>query len=127
MIAPINRDLLDRARTLAGKLQRRGQEQDAALVDQLATELEREWRVRFAAGERSPLTRVQRQVLSYIESYHEAHGIAPTLAEIGRKTGRAQSTVHEHLGALEAKGYIRRDHNQNRSVVLLAGREEVAA
>lgn len=70
-----------------------------------------------------PLTKRQKEVLSYLEGYISEHGYAPSFEEIARHF-RFQSlaTVHEHLTNLERKGCIRRSYNESRSVEVLPPR-----
>lgn len=57
------------------------------------------------------LTKRQKEILAAIRKYIEDEGKPPTLKEIGDKFGFAPSTIFQHLGALEKKGYIRRGPN----------------
>ncbi|MBI3982135.1 MAG: transcriptional repressor LexA [Gemmatimonadetes bacterium] len=67
-----------------------------------------------------PLTRRQKQILDYLESYIGTNGYAPSFEEIAAHFGFASlATVHEHLTNLERKGYISRAHNESRSVEVL--------
>ncbi len=67
-----------------------------------------------------PLTRRQKQVLDYLQSYIQTQGYAPSFEEIAEHfTFRSLATVHEHLTNLERKGYIRRGHNESRSIVVV--------
>jgi repressor LexA len=64
-----------------------------------------------------PLTRRQKQILDFLESYIGANGYAPSFEEIaGHFTFHSLATVHEHLTNLERKGYIRRSHNESRAI-----------
>src|SRR5713226_1568654 len=63
------------------------------------------------------LTKRQKQLVDYLENYIEEHGYAPTLSEVGQYFGLSSlATVHKHLSNLEAKGYIRRNHNHSRAL-----------
>ncbi|MFH1755111.1 MAG: transcriptional repressor LexA [Candidatus Latescibacterota bacterium] len=65
------------------------------------------------------LTRQQRRVLSFISTFLETEGYAPTLEEIRSHLGlSAVSTVHEHVEKLIEKGYLSRGWNQSRSIAL---------
>jgi len=67
-----------------------------------------------------PLSKRQRDVLAYIETFIAERGYAPTLHEIGAGCGmRAVSTVHKHLTALTVKGYVRRQWNGHRSTEIV--------
>jgi repressor LexA len=51
----------------------------------------------------------QRLILQVIEDTVREHGYPPTVREIGSAVGlRSPASVHAHLAALEAQGYIRR-------------------
>jgi len=68
----------------------------------------------------TPLTARQRQVLEHIAASIRHHGIVPSVREIGQALGmRSPSTVHQHLTALERKGYIRRDGDRMRVLEVL--------
>ncbi len=63
------------------------------------------------------LTKRQKQILDFVESYIGQHGYAPSFEEIAEQFAfRSLATVHEHLSNLERKGYIRREHNESRAI-----------
>lgn len=62
------------------------------------------------------LTPKQRKILEFITSYQQGRGFSPTLGEIGNKFRLAISTIHEHLSALERKGYIKKEYGQARTI-----------
>ena len=75
-----------------------------------------------------PLTRRQKQILDFLEAYIGEHGYAPSFEEIAAQfTFRSLATVHEHLTNLERKGFIRRTHNESRSIELVPRPGEAAA
>jgi len=57
------------------------------------------------------LTGRQKEILAAIRKFMEDEGKPPTLKEIGDMFGFAPSTIFQHLGALETKGFIRRGPN----------------
>ncbi|OGU13624.1 MAG: repressor LexA [Geobacteraceae bacterium GWC2_53_11] len=64
------------------------------------------------------LTQRQNQVLQFITSYTGDNGYAPSQREIaGHLKVSGTLPVMKHLGALERKGYIKRDH-VNRGITL---------
>jgi repressor LexA len=66
------------------------------------------------------LTDRQRQVLDFIKAEVARQGFPPTVRDIGAAVGlHSSSTVHAHLGALEAKGLIRRDPSKPRALEVL--------
>ncbi|MDR7493788.1 MAG: transcriptional repressor LexA [Armatimonadota bacterium] len=68
----------------------------------------------------APLTDRQRQVLEHIAASIRRSGIVPSVREIGSALGmRSPSTVHQHLTALERKGYIRRAGDRMRVLEVL--------
>jgi repressor LexA len=67
-----------------------------------------------------PLTKRQKEILDYIESFIEGQGYAPSFEEIAESFGYSSlATVHEHLSNLERKGYIRKSYNESRSIELV--------
>lgn len=67
-----------------------------------------------------PLTKRQREILNYLESYIRERRYAPSFEEIAEQFRFASlATVHEHLTNLEKKGFIRRSYNESRSVEVL--------
>ena len=70
-----------------------------------------------------PLTKRQREILDYLQSFIEEHGYAPSLEEVGRRFGLSSlATVHKHLTNLQEKGFIKRAWNRSRSVELVPTR-----
>lgn len=67
------------------------------------------------------LTKRQQQILDYIRECIEIKHYPPSVREIGEAIGLSSpSTVHAHLNALEAKGYITRDGAKSRSMAITA-------
>ena len=67
-----------------------------------------------------PLTKRQREILTYLDSYCEDNGYAPSFEEIAsRFKYNSLATVHEHLSNLERKGYIKRSYNESRAIQIL--------
>ncbi|HCC57341.1 MAG TPA: repressor LexA [Solibacterales bacterium] len=63
------------------------------------------------------LTRRQKEVLDCIARFVEEHGYSPSYDEIARELHLASlATVHKHITALQTKNYLKRGHNQSRSV-----------
>lgn len=61
----------------------------------------------------------QKQILDFIRQFIESNGSAPTLKQIAYAIEvTSLATVHEHLGALEEKGLLKRKHGKNRSIEL---------
>lgn len=58
---------------------------------------------------RPGLSRKQRRVLELVEAHFASDNCAPTLRQLADALGlRSIATVHEHLTALESKGYVSR-------------------
>src|SRR3990172_13378688 len=75
-----------------------------------------------------PLTRRQKQILDYLESYIRSNGYAPSFEEIAEHFSfHSLATVHEHLTNLERKGYISRTHNESRSIEIAPVRGRTGA
>lgn len=76
----------------------------------------------------APLTKRQRSVYEFIESYIHEKGFGPTVREIAEAVNLSSpSTVHVHLKTLEEKGYIVRDPLKSRSIALPHHDSEVLA
>ena len=54
------------------------------------------------------LTDRQREVLDFIQTFSGAHGVPPTVREIGGRFHVTPRAAFDHLRALERKGYLRR-------------------
>ncbi|MFW5702770.1 MAG: transcriptional repressor LexA [Candidatus Dojkabacteria bacterium] len=66
-----------------------------------------------------PLTPKQKKILEYIELYWDLNEMSPSLEEIRQHFGlRAVSTVHEHIDRLKEKGYIKKEMNQARGILV---------
>ncbi|MBN8732420.1 MAG: transcriptional repressor LexA [Acidobacteria bacterium] len=65
------------------------------------------------------LTPRQKEVLDFIANFGNQNGYCPSYEEIARGLGLASlATVHKHISALEARGYLIRTFNQSRSLEL---------
>lgn len=74
------------------------------------------------------LTRRQKEILTFVQRYSDAHGYPPSVREIGQALGlTSSSTVHSHLSALEKKGYLRRDPSKPRALEILRDERDVPA
>ncbi len=74
------------------------------------------------------LTKRQQQILDFIRSEIHRVGYPPSVREIGEAIGlSSSSTVHSHLAALEAKGFIRRDPSKPRALEVLDFRDNDSA
>src|SRR5450759_4873409 len=70
------------------------------------------------------LTKRQQQILDFIRAEIHRRGYPPSVREIGEAVGlSSSSTVHSHLAALEAKGFIRRDPSKPRALEVLDYRD----
>lgn len=77
--------------------------------------------------EKQTLTKRQQQILDYIRKCIEVKHYPPSVREIGQAIGLSSpSTVHAHLNALEAKGYIKREGAKSRSMVVTGEKRENA-
>jgi len=64
------------------------------------------------------LSRRQAETLAYVQEYLARNGYAPSLREVAQHLGvRSVATVHQHMRALEDKGYVMRDWNKTRAIV----------
>lgn len=68
----------------------------------------------------APLTKRQRQILSFYEDYVGSHGISPTLEEVANQFGVTKVTIFGHVGELVRKEFLRRDQRgTSRSIQLM--------
>ena len=65
----------------------------------------------------------QKEALEYIKVHIIAHGQSPTLEEIGTAIGSKKQNVRRLLAALEDHGYITREENKHRSIILCEEKE----
>jgi len=66
------------------------------------------------------LTRRQKEVLDYITEFIADNGYSPSMEEIAEHFDFASlNAVFKHLGALQKRGYLRRDSNRARSIELI--------
>lgn len=67
-------------------------------------------------------TERQLRVLRYVEAFQRAHGYVPTIREMCAALGiRSTNGITDHLAALARKGYVRRDAEKARGIVVLRG------
>ncbi|HTG26065.1 MAG TPA: helix-turn-helix domain-containing protein [Reyranella sp.] len=87
------------------------QAENATLRDELAA----------LRGERKhPLTAKQRRVLAFVADRITATGSAPSFEAMARALGfKSLASVHEHLTALERRGWIRRDKGKAYAITVL--------
>ena len=65
------------------------------------------------------LTRKQKEILEFIKKTIFKKGVSPTFREIMQFFGfKSIKTVQDHIKALERKGYIKKDPNKSRSIIL---------
>jgi repressor LexA len=63
------------------------------------------------------LTPRQKQLLDFLVEFTATRGYNPSYEEIASGLNLASlATVHKHISALERKNYLRRGHNQSRSI-----------
>jgi repressor LexA len=66
------------------------------------------------------VTRRQKEVLDFLESFVMRNGYSPSFEEIARGMGlKSLATVHKHITNLEKKGLLDRVHNRSRSIDVL--------
>ena len=63
------------------------------------------------------LTLRQKQILDLIKKHTKKHGVAPSLAEIKNRLRLSSvSNIHQHVEALQSKGYLNKQKNQPRGI-----------
>ena len=66
------------------------------------------------------VTRRQKEVIDFLETFVSRNGYSPSFEEIARGMGlKSLATVHKHITNLEKKGLLDRVHNRSRSIDLL--------
>ncbi|MCL2530213.1 MAG: transcriptional repressor LexA [Coriobacteriia bacterium] len=69
---------------------------------------------------RDIISKRQLQVLAYIAEYSALQGYPPSVRDIGEHVGLASpSTVFSHLSSLERKGFIRKEKDSARALIIL--------
>lgn len=72
-----------------------------------------------------PITKRQKQVLDFIKTFIDEKGYSPTLEETKKRLKlSAVSTVHQHIKALENKGYLKKFDNLARAIEISNKSEE---
>lgn len=72
------------------------------------------------------LTKRQKEVLDFITQYIDKNGFGPTLNEINKKLEMGSSSAaHQHVKALEEKGYLKKLPNQTRAISLTDDTPEI--
>lgn len=73
------------------------------------------------------LTKRQKQILDFYNGYTKKHGFAPSLEETARHFKlRSASNIHQHIVALENKGYLQKQKNQPRGVEMVKSEKMVS-
>ncbi len=63
------------------------------------------------------ITKKQKRVFDFINTYRLENGISPTIEELRKKLKlKAVSTVHEHINALKEKGYLAKGESSARNM-----------
>ena len=61
----------------------------------------------------------QEEILVFVVRFCEENGYSPSLREIAEEFGLTSvATVHQHVAALQKKGYVKKDWNRGRSLEL---------
>ncbi len=72
------------------------------------------------------LTERQKEVFDFIKAYIAQHGISPTLTEINKKFDMGSSSAaHQHVQALQRKGYLKKLPFQARAISLVEDTDDV--
>ncbi len=71
------------------------------------------------------LPQKQKEILDFILNYQRTHGHGPTLDEIASGFGRSIATIHQHVRALRAKGFLKAAGSSARSIGVFDASEEV--
>lgn len=68
---------------------------------------------------RKPLTQKQDKIFQFICDQIEKFGYPPTVREVGGAFGISEKGAHDHLNAIEKKGYIRRAAGKPRAIEVM--------
>ncbi|MCB2192944.1 MAG: transcriptional repressor LexA [Deltaproteobacteria bacterium] len=72
------------------------------------------------------LTKRQAQVLEFIEEFTNTHGYPPTVREVAANFGfRSPRAAHDHMKALEKKGFMRSQAGRPRALEVLHSRRGI--
>ncbi len=71
------------------------------------------------------LTPKQKEILDYILSFLDTEGYSPSLEEIAKHFQKSIPTVHQHVEALKAKGFLMKEDNVSRGISLKNSRSGV--
>lgn len=86
-----------------------------------------EWIMATDLDGRPILTKRQREMLGFIEGHIQSRGYPPTLREIGNELGiHSTNGVHDHLLALQKKGYIEQRAGTCRTIRVISAAEHAA-
>jgi repressor LexA len=65
------------------------------------------------------ITKKQKEVLSFVESYNKKNGYSPSLEEIRKRFKLSSvSTAHYYIKQLDKLGYLKKEENHSRSISL---------
>ncbi len=67
----------------------------------------------------------QKTILDFINQYQKEHGHGPSLEEIAQNFKKAVPTIHQHVQALRAKGYLKLAGLNARAIGVFDPNEEV--
>ena len=68
---------------------------------------------------RKPLTKKQDKIFEFVRKHVQDIGYPPTVREIGTNFRISEKGAHDHLNAIEKKGYIRRVPKKPRAIEIL--------
>src|ERR1700752_4028191 len=75
-----------------------------------------------------PRTQRQKEILDYITRFLERHGYVPSYAQIARQFGvKSRATIAKHIAALERRGLLVREHDEDGSFALNVKVEDKSA
>jgi len=71
------------------------------------------------------LTNKQKQILDFIAEYKKNYKRSPTIDEIAKRFRKSLSTIHFHIQALRAKGFLKIPEVRSRSIDVFDPAEEI--
>jgi repressor LexA len=74
---------------------------------------------------RKPLTKKQEKIFDFIREQIHQFGYPPTVREVGTAFSISEKGAHDHLNAIEKKGYIKRAPGKPRAIEIVGSQSAV--
>ncbi len=67
---------------------------------------------------KQPLTKIEKLTLDFLIEFYRKNGFMPSQRETGKKFKRCASSIFERLNGLENKGWIHKEWNRKRWIII---------